>query len=356
MFFPFAGSYEVRLSKNAQTDAFDLYKAIDEQMSFHEKLRLLYVACTRASDHLVVSVHRTDRARPDDQTKCTAAELLWDAARDAHAETDQPLPAPRLAAPTRSAPAPPDLETWLAEHDAAFATGARRRFVSATALAQLDDTTAALDPGIAKEGRDLELPPWSKGRYGTAIGRAVHAVLQTVDLATGVGLVDLAAAQAAAEGVLGSEATITELVRSALASRTVQAASAAEHWREIYVAVPVDGLTLEGYVDLVYRDGSDAADALVVVDYKTDAIDSETMLASRMSHYRVQGAAYAIAVAAATGERVDRCVFVFLAPDGVREIEIAGETLAAAVTDVHTLIQTFRDEPPPAGPAVLADA
>ena len=64
------------------------------------------------------------------------------------------------------------------------------------------------DPGMMKEGRDLELPPWNKGRYGTAIGRAVHAVLQTVDLATGAGLADLAAAQAAAEGVLGHEATI----------------------------------------------------------------------------------------------------------------------------------------------------
>jgi len=355
VFFPPAGGYEVRLSKNAQTDAFDLYKAIDEQMSFHEKLRLLYVACTRASDHLVVSVHRTDRARPDDQTKCTAAELLWDAGRDASAETDQPLPAPRSRPATLSAPAPPDLDVWLAEHDAAFATGVRRRFVSATALAQLDDISAALDPGIAKEGRDLELPPWSKGRYGTAIGRAVHAVLQTVDLATGVGLADLAAAQAAAEGVLGYEATIAQLVRSALASRTVRAASAAEHWRETYVAVPVDGLTLEGYVDLVYRDRA-ADDAFVVVDYKTDAIDSDTTLAARMSHYRVQGAAYALAVAAATGGRVDRCVFVFLAPDGVREVDIAGDELAAAVTDVHALIHTFRDEPPPPGAAVLADA
>ena len=41
------------------------------------------------------------------------------------------------------------------------------------------------DPGLAKDGRDLELPPWNKGRYGTAIGRAVHATLQTIELATG---------------------------------------------------------------------------------------------------------------------------------------------------------------------------
>ena len=31
---------------------------IDEQMSHDERVRLLYVACTRAQDHLVVSLHR----------------------------------------------------------------------------------------------------------------------------------------------------------------------------------------------------------------------------------------------------------------------------------------------------------
>jgi ATP-dependent exoDNAse (exonuclease V) beta subunit len=205
-----------------------------------------------------------------------------------------------------------------------------------------------------KEGRDLELPPWNKGRYGTAIGRAVHAVLQTVDLANGAGLTDLAAAQAAAEGVLGYEATITQLVQSALGANTVRAACAGEYWRETYVAVPVEGITLEGYVDLVYRPVADAG--LVVVDYKTDAIADEATLATKLAHYRVQGAAYAIAVAAATGARVDRCVFLFLARDGAREVEITGEDLAGAIADVGALIRSFRDDPPAFDPIVLADA
>ena len=264
-------------------------------------------------------------------------------------------------------PAPPviELDSWLHEHRLAFESGARRRFVSATALARLVDDSAAADPGVLKEGRDLELPPWNKGRYGTAIGRAVHAVLQTVDLSTGEGLADLAAAQAAAEGVLGFESTIADLVQSALASPTVRAACASEYWRETYVAVPVEGITLEGYVDLVYRgealDGAGAPqlfgdESLVVVDYKTDLIADDAMLAARLSHYRVQGAAYAIAVATATGIRVDRCVFVFLAPDGVREVEIAGAELEAAITQVRELMRTVRDEPPEFGPVVLSEA
>src|SRR4029079_19015028 len=116
-----------------------------------------------------------------------------------------------------------------------------------------------------------------------------------------------------------------------------------------------EGLTLEGYVDLVYRDTA-AADALVVVDYKTDAIRNAADLAARLAHYGVQGAAYAIAVGAATGERVDRCVFVFLSPEGVREVVIGGDDLAGAIAEVRALIRSVRDNPPPLGPLVPADA
>ena len=37
---------------------------LDEQMGYDERLRLLYVACTRACDHLVVSIHRVARKSP----------------------------------------------------------------------------------------------------------------------------------------------------------------------------------------------------------------------------------------------------------------------------------------------------
>src|SRR5436190_863114 len=67
--FPPSGGYEVSLAKRAHTDAFELHQAFDEQMSFHEKLRLLYVACTRARDHLVVSVHRAERANTPEQSR-----------------------------------------------------------------------------------------------------------------------------------------------------------------------------------------------------------------------------------------------------------------------------------------------
>src|SRR5262249_52867850 len=154
------------------------------------------------------------------------------------------------------------------------------------------------DPALAKDPPDLELPPWLKGRYGTAIGRAVHAVLQTVDLASGAGLADAAAAQAAAEGVLGHEARIADLARSALRGPSVREAAGLPHWRELYVATPLGDTLLEGYVDLLYR----SALGLVVVDYKTDQAGDERGLDERVERYRLQGAAYALAIERVTGE------------------------------------------------------
>ena len=43
---------------------FEAFKPLDEQMGDAERRRLLYVACTRAVDHLVVSLHRKPRERP----------------------------------------------------------------------------------------------------------------------------------------------------------------------------------------------------------------------------------------------------------------------------------------------------
>jgi ATP-dependent exoDNAse (exonuclease V) beta subunit len=352
--FPPAGGCEIRLASGIQTDQFELHQPVDEQMGFHEKLRLLYVACTRARDHLVVSVHRKVRSLGDDQSLWTHAELLWHAAEGAEfSDVVATAPASRRAREvTIAAPLPRD--AWQAERDAAFAGGLRRRFVAATTLARRAEVASAdpePDPGLQKDARDLELPPWNKGRYGTAIGRAVHAVLQTVDLATGAGIDEAAAAQAAAEGVLGKEATIAGLARAAIASETVRTASARSHWRETYVAIPVHGVTLEGYVDLVYR--GDAG--LVVVDYKTDAIGSDSDLERRMQHYRIQGAAYAWAVADAVGDPVAACVFVFLDPDGAVEVTITGDDLAAAITEVDALISLERESPSPLAPPVFAE-
>ena len=318
--FPPTGPLGIRVTSSITTPEYETFKPIDEQMDFHERLRLLYVACTRAKDHLVVSLHRAARRNPPkDPRNQTNAELIASVIDGAPAQ--QPLAAAPLplrdSGDVAAADDLPDVQTWQAALAEALATSARRRSVGASdlelAAADLDAEAAA---GADKGGRDLELPPWQKGRYGSAIGRAVHAVLQTVNLATGEGLAEAAAAQAAAEGVLGREEDIRRLAAHALSAPVIQQALQCRRWRETYVATPMGNRTLEGYIDLLFR----ADDGLVVVDYKTAS--SAADLDGRVEGYRAQGGAYAVAVEQATGEPVSRVVFVFLTRDGVHERDL----------------------------------
>ncbi len=341
-------TYAVRVSRRVTTEEFERYAPIDEQMDFHEKLRLLYVAMTRARDHLVVSVHRPAKAPADDRTKWTHAELVWHAVAEQPgweafvAGADDLRPLVRADVDTVLAAAPPPWDDWVLARPRPHHVGAPAgpvRHRAGPGGRDLPDQGSrikrarveppAADPGLAKGPRDLELPPWNKGRYGTALGRAVHAVLQTVDLATGDGLDDAAAAQAAAEGIIGKEHEVAARARVALSTRVVQEAVAHGFRREMYVATPVDGVTLEGYVDLVYR----RPDGLVVVDYKTDAWSDDADLDVKVARYRLQGAAYAVALEQATGESVAECVFVFLGDRDARE---------RAVSDLPTAMREVR--------------
>ena len=232
---------------------------------------------------------------PTDQTKWTHAELLWEAAADAPHWTElEPvvsgLPAGRgVADGTGPVPRVGRVDRRSATSRSRWESAPRVWSATAVATAAAERAVRA-DPGLAKDARDLELPPWNKGRYGTAVGSAVHAVLQTVDLVDGRDIDETAAAQAAAEGVIGREDDIAALARSALASRTVrEAVATSDYRREMYVATQVEGHTLEGYVDLVYR----TAEGLVVVDYKTDAWRDESDLDAKVERYRLQGASYA---------------------------------------------------------------
>jgi len=299
------------LAGKGDEGVFDEHEAIDEQMSDAERRRLLYVACTRAVDHLVVSLHRSRPPKNADGAwqKMTAAELL-DAAgarQETSGATARTFEPHHVAAETHEVAELPwaDEAVWRSARDAAMRVAARRTAVAATRLSEelagIPSTDEVDDPGLDKQPVNVESPPWQRGRYGTSIGRAVHGVLQFCDLATGADIDNLARAQCAAEGVLGLETQVAALARSALDAPIVrQVVEGAEHWRELFVAAVVGDRVLEGYVDLLVR----TADGLVIVDYKTDRWSGPVQTAQRLDRYRLQVAAYGAALATAIGEPI----------------------------------------------------
>jgi len=344
-----AGGYSVVWPEDKWTMAtlhdnvFNEFQPVDEQMSDAERRRLLYVACTRAVDHLVVSLHRRPRNVTDRQ-KMTSAELLHDVDAANPELTSSLADGGRQFVPTTVAM--PELHwsdesEWSAERASAFAHASRRNSISATHLADIaheshrsngDDT----DAGLEKEPVDLDLPPWQRGRYGTAVGRAVHAVLQYADLNTGSDISEHASSQCAAEGILGMDDTVAKLARSAIAAPIVRQAVAGAHHRELFVAAPIGGRVLEGYIDLFVS----TPDGGVIVDYKTDQWPDDGERTARIQRYRLQLAAYAIALEHVLGAAPAHGVLVRCRPDGPAE-QIDIPDWAAALEQARSAAAAF---------------
>ena len=322
--FPPGDSPAIRLNAGVQSESFERWQPIDEQMDDHERIRMLYVACTRARDHLIVSLRRSRKG-----TRTAATVLAEAGAGLAPAVAIEPYAAVVAAAVEAVASEPlVERSAWLSRRNAALAKATERTVIAATAIA--GEAVDSGDPGLHKRGRNLELPPWNKGRYGTAVGRAVHGVLQVIDLETGAGVDDAARAQAMAEGVNSRTQVVAELARAALGSDVAREAAGNAHWRELWVAATIGERLVEGYVDLLYR----SPGGLVVVDWKTDHVDGDDDIAAKLQRYGLQGASYAAAVEEATGEPVIRVVFVFLGTDGAIEAELSD--LGAAMQEVRT--------------------
>lgn len=314
LLWPPDGGYAVRLGSSIETSEFSEVQPIDEQMGDAERMRLLYVAATRARDHLVVSLHRAEGS------KDTAAALMAGAGgADAGLATrleDLGVVVESDGTPAHEPPVPvPTYEEWSARVGQAVDSAQCDAAVVASGLEGTEPEVVLRaeedEAGRHKGPRDLALPPWSKGRYGSAVGRAVHGVLQTVDLTATEPAPGEVEAQCVAEGVTAYQDLVTALVRSALASPLVATAAHARHWRESYVGtVQEDGTVLEGYVDLIFEDDDGT---LVIVDYKTDAIPAGA-LDTRVAYYQPQLQAYATCLQDATGRPV-RCELLFLHPD-----------------------------------------
>ncbi len=138
-------------------------------MGYDERLRLLYVACTRACDHLVVSLHREQRRNPPKEKRNrTNAEVLVAGMGERLAELPDLSgdPTPLRADPAAVPAPPPDFEQWEAERSAALAAAPRPGAVAATALTDEGGPDRGTDPGdlVAGPRRCSAAPRARRGR------------------------------------------------------------------------------------------------------------------------------------------------------------------------------------------------
>jgi len=104
---------------------------------------------------------------------------------------------------------------------------------------------------------------------------------------------------------------ISDLVQWAIDSGVVRrAVSSGRYYREVFVSAPIEGILVEGFLDLLFEE----ADGLVIVDYKTDSLSGEDEIRQTTERYRIHGGAYALALDPSSGRPAKEVVFLFLQP------------------------------------------
>lgn len=350
----------VRLGILTNAGLVDMSKR-ERQRTVLEEARLLYVAFTRAKDHLVVSMHHK-------AGNCAAGRLLASVCNPTAMaladcpESSQPVSQPpshdraalaellqadlepaeidRVSSQRRRIWTPSGIAKVLGDlegptSDAQLVQGLLfddeevsdeeevtpgEHFGMAVRAHQPDsDDREATDPGNRKEPRPNDRPSRRGGRFGTSKGSAVHAVMQQVPLdAPSVGLAKLVDVAAEAEGLLDRRHDIEVLVQSLLRGKLFSRMQASSKCRrEMYVGAQFGDVTVWGYVDAVFVAPDDS---LVLVDFKTDTmVTSPGELAAR---YQPQMSAYVAALQRATGRTVSEAWLAVAQPDGAPALEI----------------------------------
>lgn len=270
-----------------------------------EATRLLYVALTRAMDHLVIGCYY--KPPKTNSGRASAAQRLWELLSPAGlVRTEAAPPASMTNLPVEPVTAwpIPDRDVFARDRAQLLAALGTRVATSPTALARerAGSDGSTVPPHVASTA-SRRPPAFARhGGRGAAIGTAVHRVLELATLPSPSEdeLQALAHAACEAQGIPDLVSDVVGRVRTALASEVAQHLSSGSSWREVYLVVDDGARFVEGYIDLLAEtdDGR-----LVLVDWKTDRAVTAAEIAAKREQYRPQLSAYADAVNRVLGRR-----------------------------------------------------
>jgi ATP-dependent helicase/nuclease subunit A len=294
---------------------------LNERMELAESRRLLYVACTRAADLLILS------GKPGQACSWLAAlSDAWEL--PAGAENDAEIQRDGYRIRLRC-PAPPDEGRTTSTRAAQTAAGLTEMPPLArplpSAAAHKPIAVTHLERRLAEEAGELPFlqPAVMRGRDGSRpkraplylVGNLAHRALADWDClaAPPDALRAKLAAWARRAGITDPDALdhAVERVQGALdALRGTplfhELATAPERYTEIPFSLGTTAGTLHGIIDLLYRDGSGA---WRLVDWKTEPVRHGQTLAGAAQPHLLQMAVYAMAAGRILGirPRVEIC-------------------------------------------------
>jgi ATP-dependent helicase/nuclease subunit A len=336
-----------------------------------ERLRLYYVAMTRAVDRLIVS-GAIDPARTADQATPIGWVLGRLDAQELEVADDGPLELVRdgarlLVRLDRHRPEPPEpvleaepaasddgqLALFIGEEVAPLPPPAPRlpelmpiqapplhkvRRLSYSALALFDrcsyryfaERIAGMRPADAHG-----TVPGATGLAATEVGDAVHRLLEAVDLAAPA-VPDVEPVRAWYPAVTEEElerisAFVSSYCGSELARRIAGLTGAAA---ERPFAFEHDGVLLHGRLDVYWSDGGRA----LVLDYKTNSLAEGTPEEIVQADYRLQQLVYALACFRAAADEVEVVYHFLERPDAVVSTTFVRDDLAGLESELSAAI------------------
>ena len=300
-----------------------------KQREEEESNRLLYVAMTRAEQHLALTFSATAR-KTENWAKRVSESLslqlagMGDRVIEYCAADGTPWKL-RLLVTDRA----PELLTHPTAAGTSEASLLSATWLDAPALSGQQDTNAT----VTAIGEFAQCPRrYYLGHYLGFDGRARRMAdpcegenLAASDLGTQVHQL---LAGAAVADVDDEALRLAGSFRSSALGR--RAAKATRVEREFDFLMAVDDLVIRGQVDLWFEDGAE----LVIVDYKTDAVNLAEAH-RRAQDYALQLRLYAMAVEQFAGRAADRAYLCFLRPNVTVEIDLAPSLIESPVEIVR---------------------
>lgn len=312
-------------------DKSDLFAhAINEERKrreVEESHRLLYVAMTRAEQHLILSFSGKGK-RLEQWAKVAATcvpDLDLSIARDEVVTLESPTGEEWKLRVFVTAEAPASLPRPLLAEDAG-----RMEWLAPVVASEQQDTNATVTqlaaftkcPRSYYFGHYLQL----EGR-----GSATQSDQQTPAAEFGSQVHALLAGQPVTDSDPGAVAMAETFKQSSLGRRAVRSSKAE---REFGFVMAVEGLVLRGQIDLWFEEGAES----VIVDYKTDAVTAAEAH-QRAGDYAIQLRLYALAMERLTGRSPDRAWLYFLRPNTPIEVDLTPSLLDSP----EQVVREFQD-------------